>query len=102
MTLTAAAAEHARHIVNYSTQYDGKGGVKWKDEGGLGCSCGWTADREGLYRPWNKWHEHVAAAVLATVTTPADRTVICYCPNRGDDYHQSGAPGCVTAPGENQ
>lgn len=27
----------------------------------------------------------------------AEQGVICYCPDRGDDYHQPGSPGCRQA-----
>lgn len=66
-----AAEEHAEHIAQYATQYDGKGGVKWQDDGGLRCSCGWTAQRTATgYRPWSEWHAHVVRAVLAVVSSP--------------------------------
>lgn len=69
--LGAAADEHAKHLARYATVYDGKGGVKWQDDGGLACNCGWTAPRDKHGRPWPAWHRHVVAAVLACVTRPA-------------------------------
>jgi len=65
VAMIRAASEHAGHLALYTTRHDGKGRVKWKDEGGLACSCGWSAPREGLYRPWSAWHMHVTEAVLA-------------------------------------
>lgn len=61
-----AAREHEKHLARYATTYDGKGGVKWQDDGGLSCNCGWTAppDSRG-FRPWGAWHRHVAEAVMA-------------------------------------
>jgi hypothetical protein len=73
--IAAAAAEAAKHVVYYSTRYDGKGGITWKDDGGLHCACdaGWTAPpAESGLRPWPKWHEHVqGAALMAAVKAVA-------------------------------
>ncbi len=68
----AMARESAQHVVYYSTRYDGKGGVKWADDGGLHCNCNWTAPPEpsGL-RPWPAWHAHVQAAALAAALPEA-------------------------------
>lgn len=64
--VTPAVDEHMRHHARYATVYDGRGGVKWQDNGGLSCSCDWSAppDATGI-RPWGAWHEHVVRAVLA-------------------------------------
>lgn len=70
--LNQAVREHQKHLANYATQYDGKGGVKWQDDGGLRCNCGWTAPRASHGRPWSEWHRHVVAAV-ASVLTPAGK-----------------------------
>lgn len=40
--------------------------------------------------------EGAAQAVAeALVTSLAESRRICYCPNRGDNHHLSGDPGCV-------
>lgn len=61
-----AAAEARQHHPIYSTQYDGKGGIKWKDDGGLICRCGKVFPRPTPYegRPYDDYYRHVARAVL--------------------------------------
>lgn len=65
--LDRAVEEHRNHLAVYSTRYDSKGRVRFKDEGALSCSCNrWAETRtdENL-RPWPAWHRHVVEAVLA-------------------------------------
>jgi hypothetical protein len=68
--IEVAAVEAAKHVVYYSTRYDGKGGITWKDDGGLHCACdeSWSVPpAESGLRPWPLWHQHVQAAALAAI-----------------------------------
>lgn len=64
--LDRAVTEHNEHVAHYTNQFDGKGGIRWRDDGGLSCSCGWSAPRTRKnLRPWRDWHQHVVEATLA-------------------------------------
>lgn len=66
VAMDRAAMEHSQHIAYYTTRYDGRGGIRWKDNGGLSCSCDWSAEVQRNHtRPWAAWHRHVVEAVLA-------------------------------------
>ena len=55
----ALAEEHERHHAIWGRAYDGRGGIKHEEHGGLRCICGWDSGPVKGLRPWADWHMHV-------------------------------------------